>query len=109
MGRLDERQALDRVLDAARHGLSAALVVRGELGMGKTSLLGYAADSAVGIRVIRVVGVESEQEVGYAGLHRLLVSFLPAMAGLPQRQHDALGCALGLIDGRPADRFGVGL
>jgi len=31
------------------------------------------------------------------------------MAGLPQRQRKALGSAFGLIDGRPADRFGVGL
>jgi hypothetical protein len=37
MDRLEERQALDRVLDAARRGLSAALVVRGEPGVGKTS------------------------------------------------------------------------
>jgi DNA-binding CsgD family transcriptional regulator len=109
MDRLDERQALDRVLDAARRGLSAALVVRGEPGMGKTSLLRYAADSAAGFRVVRIAGVESEQEFGYAGLHRLLVSFLPAMAGLPQRQRNALGCAFGLIDGTPADRFGAGL
>ncbi|HWT84393.1 MAG TPA: hypothetical protein VN177_01355 [Myxococcales bacterium] len=42
MDRLEERQALDRVLDAARRGLSAAMVVRGEPGAGKTSLLGYA-------------------------------------------------------------------
>src|SRR5260370_815986 len=77
--------------------------------MGKTSLLGYAADSAAGFRVVSVAGVESELEFGYAGLHRLLVSFLPAMAGLPQRQRNALGCAFGLIDGRPADRFAVAL
>src|SRR6267154_1741398 len=109
MDRLEERQALDRVLDAARRGLSAALVVRGEPGVGKTSLLGYAAGSAAGFRVIRVAGVESELELDFAGLHRLLVSFLPAMAGLPQRQREALGSAFGLIDGRPADRFGVGL
>src|SRR6266487_2336770 len=107
MDRLEERQALDRALDAARRGLSAALVVRGEPGVGKTSLLGYAAGSAAGFRVVRVVGVESELELGFAGLHRLLVSFLPAMAGLPQRQ--ALGSAFGLIDAIPADRFAVGL
>src|SRR6266571_852906 len=109
MDRLEERQALDRVLDAARRGLSAALVVRGEPGVGKTSLLGYAAGSAAGFRVIRVAGVESELELGFAGLHRLLVSFLPAMAGLPQRQREALGSAFGLIDAIPADRFAVGL
>ncbi len=109
MDRLDERQALDRGLAAPRRRLSAALGVRGEPGMGKTSLLGYAADSAAGFRVVSVAGVESELEFGYAGLHRLLVSFLPAMAGLPQRQRNALGCAFGLIDGRPADRFAVAL
>src|SRR5260370_1230850 len=109
MDRLGERQALDRVLGAARRGLRGARVVRGEPGVGKTSLLGYAVDSAAGFRVIRVAGVESELELGFAGLHRLLVSFLPAMAGLPQRQRKALGSAFGLIDGRPADRFGVGL
>jgi DNA-binding CsgD family transcriptional regulator len=109
MDRLEERQALDRVLDAARRGLSAAMVVRGEPGVGKTSLLGYAAGSAGGFRVVRVAGVESELELGFAGLHRLLVSFLPAISGLPQRQRRALGSAFGLIDGLPADRFAVGL
>jgi predicted ATP-dependent serine protease len=73
MDRLEERQALDRVLDAARNGLSAALVMRGEPGVGKTSLLDCAADPAAGFRVVRVVGVESELELGFAGLHRLLV------------------------------------
>jgi hypothetical protein len=109
MDRLEERQALDRVLDAARGGLSATLVVRGEPGVGKTSLLAYAAGSAAGFRVIRLAGVESELELGFAGLHRLLVSFLPAMVSLPQRQRKALGSAFGLIDSIPADRFAVGL
>src|SRR6266851_4993782 len=109
MDRLEERQALDRVLAAPRRRLSAALVVRGEPGVGKTSLLGYAAGSAAGFRVVRVAGVESELELGFAGLHRLLVSFLPAMAGLPPRLRNALGSAFGLTDGAPADRFAVGL
>src|SRR6266566_2508688 len=109
MDRLVERQALDQVLDAARRGLSAALVVRGEPGMGKTSLLGYAADSAAGFRVVHLAGVESELELGFAGLHRLLVSFPSTLAGLPLRQREALGSAFGLIEGMAADRFAVGL
>jgi hypothetical protein len=109
MDRLEERQALDRVLDAARRGLSAALVVRGEPGVGKTSLLGYAVDSAAGFRVVHVVGVESELELGFAGLHRLVISFPSAMAALPPRQRKALGSAFGLIEGMAADRFAVGL
>src|SRR6266436_3552787 len=107
MDRLEERQALDQVLDAARRGLSAALVVRGEPGVGKTSLLGYAADSAAGFRVVHVAGVESELELGFAGLHRLLVSFPSTLAGLPLRQREALGSAFGLIEGMAADRFAV--
>jgi hypothetical protein len=95
MDRLEERQALDQVLDAARRGLSAALVVRGEPGVGKTSLLGYAVDSAAGFRVVHVAGVESELELGFAGLHRLLVSFPSTLAGLPLRQGEALGRARG--------------
>src|SRR5437588_11844634 len=109
MDRLEERQALDRALDAARRGLSAALVVRGEPGVGKTSLLGYAVDSAAGFRIVHLAGVESELELGFAGLHRLLVSFPSALAGLPQRQREALGSVFGLIEGMAADRFAVGL
>jgi hypothetical protein len=109
MDRLVERKALDGVLDAARNGLSAALVVRGEPGVGKTSLLDNAADAAHGFRVVRIAGVESEMELPYAGLHRLLLSFLTAKEKLPLRQRDALGSAFGLVDAAPADRFFVGL
>ena len=109
MDRLVERKALGGVLDAARNGLSAALVVRGEPGVGKTSLLDNAVDSAHGFRVVRIAGVESEMELPYAGLHRLLLSFLAAEEKLPPRQRDALGSAFGLVDAAPADRFFVGL
>jgi len=100
-----ERQGLDRVLDAARRGLSAALVVRGEPGVGKTSLLGYAAGSAAGFRVIRVAGVESELELDFAGLHRLL-GFVPArdgrIAAAPAQGGSALLSALSTAGPRTA-------
>jgi predicted ATP-dependent serine protease len=51
---------LDRVLDSARDGLSGALVLRGEPGIGKTSLLDYAANTATDFRVLRLLGIESE-------------------------------------------------
>jgi hypothetical protein len=41
-GRRDECEVLDGLLDQARDGHSAALVVRGEAGAGKTALLDYA-------------------------------------------------------------------
>jgi ABC-type transport system involved in cytochrome c biogenesis ATPase subunit len=37
--RRDERTALDRLIDVARAGHSAALVLEGEAGVGKTALL----------------------------------------------------------------------
>jgi ABC-type transport system involved in cytochrome c biogenesis ATPase subunit len=44
--RRSERDALDRLVDAVRGGQSRALVVRGELGVGKTVLLDYLAGRA---------------------------------------------------------------
>ena len=44
VGRESERSALDALLQSARSECSAALVLRGEAGIGKTALLEYAAD-----------------------------------------------------------------
>ena len=109
MGRLDERRALDRVLAAAREGLSGALVVRGEPGIGKTSLLEHIVDSAPDFQLARIAGVETEMESGFAGLHRLLLPFLDRLDALPAAQRDAARCAFGLTDGTPADRYLVGV
>src|SRR5690349_23354615 len=55
-GRGGECATLDGLLEGVRGGRSGALVVRGEAGAGKTALLRYAIESAVGLRVIRAVG-----------------------------------------------------
>ena len=51
-----ERAAVDGVLDQARAGSSAVLVLRGEPGIGKTALLGYAAGRALSFRVLHCAG-----------------------------------------------------
>ena len=71
LGRLQERAALSRLLEAARSGRSGVLVVRGEPGVGKTALLEHAIESAAGLRVARVAGVESEMELAFAALQQL--------------------------------------
>src|SRR5580704_14834004 len=71
IGRRGESDALDRLLEAVRAGEGRALVVVGEPGVGKSVLLDYAAERAVGFRVARVVGVQSEMELAFAGLHQL--------------------------------------
>src|SRR5258708_4672319 len=77
---------------------SQVLVVTGEAGMGKTVLLADAADRArrAGMRVLSVIGRESESRLASAGLHQLLRPVLPAVAGLPGRQAQALSGTLGL-------------
>jgi DNA-binding CsgD family transcriptional regulator len=109
LGRPAERAALDRQLDRARAGRSAALVVHGEPGIGKTALLGYAAARAAGFRVARASGVESEMELPFAGLHQLCMPMLARLGRLPGPQRHALRVALGLADGPAPDRFLVGL
>jgi len=106
-----ERGAVDRVLDRARAGNSAVLVVHGEPGIGKTVVLNYAARraSASDLRVVRAWGVESELELAYAGLHQLCVPLLGRLDQLPRPQRDALAVAFGMLEGQAPDRFLVGL
>ena len=106
-----ERGALDRLIEAVRAGQSQALVVRGDPGVGKTVLLDYLAGQAsgAGCRVAHAVGVQSEMELAYAGVHQLCAPMLGRAKRLPPPQHDALRTAFGLSTGPPPDRFFVGL
>jgi hypothetical protein len=107
--RLDERSVLDRLIHAVRAGESRVLVLHGEAGIGKTVLLDYLARQAAGCRVARAVGVQSEMELAFAGLHQLLARMLGHLEGVPVPQADALRTAFGLSAGPPPDRFLVGL
>src|SRR4051794_29600153 len=109
LGRSTECALLDRVLADAREGRSAVLVVRGEVGVGKTALLRYAEEAAAGFQFARVAGVESEMEWAYAGLHQLCTPLLDRVDALPEPQEEALRVALGLAPGDPPDRFLVAL
>src|ERR1700734_1302631 len=109
LDRLPERAALSGLLEAARAGRSGVLVVRGEPGVGKTALLDWAVESAAGLRVVRVAGVESEMELAYAALQQLCAPMLDQLGGLPDPQREALGVAFGLSTGAAPDRLLVGL
>ena len=106
--RAHERAVVDEVLESARNGMSGALVVYGEAGMGKSALLGYASDSS-GLTIARISGIETESSFGFAALHRLLVPILHEVHRLPAPQRVALESAFGLVDGPPPDRFLVAL
>jgi DNA-binding CsgD family transcriptional regulator/tetratricopeptide (TPR) repeat protein len=100
---------LDRLLDAVRASESRALVVHGEPGAGKTALLEYLAGRASDCRVARTVGVQSEMELAFAGLHQLCAPLLDRLDGLPTPQRDALRITFGLGLGPAPDRLMVGL
>ena len=107
--RRSECEAIRALLDVARGGRSAALVLRGEAGVGKTALLEYAVDSAGDMRVVRATGVEPESELPFAALHQLCGPMLDCLERLPGPQREALRTAFGLTLGPPPDRFLIGL
>jgi DNA-binding CsgD family transcriptional regulator len=109
LDRLPERAALSQLLDAARAGRSGVLVMAGEAGVGKSALLDWAIESAAGLRVARVAGVQSEMELAFAALQQLCAPMLDKLGALPDPQRDALGVAFGLNTGVAPDRFLVGL
>jgi DNA-binding CsgD family transcriptional regulator len=108
LDRSNERDVLDRLLQAVRSGESRALVIQGEPGVGKTALLEYVVGRAPG-RVVRAAGVQSEMELAFAGLHQLCAPMLDGLEHLPDHQRHALGTALGITGGPAPDRFLVGL
>ena len=109
VGRAADRERLAAVLARLRAGLSAALVVSGDAGIGKTQLLEQVVRDAGGLQAIMMSGYESEVRLGFAALHRLVSPFLGVLRDLPEPQPDALSTALGLAAGPPPNRFLVGL
>jgi DNA-binding CsgD family transcriptional regulator len=108
-GRRRESAVLNGLLNSARTGQSEVLVLCGEAGVGKSALLDALVGRSQSFQVARAVGVESEMELAFSGLHQLCQSFLDRLDHLPRPQHDALGTAFGLQSGPVPDRFLVGL
>ncbi|SEF88667.1 AAA ATPase domain-containing protein [Nonomuraea solani] len=90
-GRHVECARLNAPLAGVREHRGAALVIRGEPGIGKSALL----DRAGPVRVLRAYGVESEVELPFAAPHQLFhqataePDLLPQSAalGLPSPDH----------------------
>ena len=108
-GRRTECEFLDAALAEAREGRSRVVVLRGEAGAGKSVLLNYAVRRADGCRVATAVGIESEMELAYSGLHQLCAPVLDHVDRLPQPQRDALLTVFGRQVGPAPNPFLVGL
>ena len=108
LGRERERLALGGLLQEASAGRSAVLALVGEAGVGKSSLLDWAAAQADGMLVLRARGIQSEAHVPFAGLFELLRPALDHLSSIPAPQAAALESALALRPGRAENRFAVG-
>src|SRR5690242_12407165 len=108
-GRASECALLDDLISSIRRGESRSLVLRGEAGIGKTALLEYLIASASDATVVRAVGVQSDMELAFAGLHQLCGPLLDRLVGLPAPQRRAMEIVFGLAAGEAPDRFLVGL
>lgn len=112
-GRERERAQLAALVEQARAGSAAVLVLLGEPGVGKTALLRdllalQPQGDEGGVRALRTAGVESESPLPYAALHRLLRPLAP-FDRLPPPQARALRVAFGLEDGPAVEPFLIGV
>jgi hypothetical protein len=109
-GRADELAIVDALVERIpREG--GALLVRGGPGIGKSELLGAAGATARerGLVVLSAIGVQSEADLPFAGLHQLLLPIVERVERLRTPQRAAISAAFGMIDGRVPDLFVVAL
>jgi DNA-binding CsgD family transcriptional regulator len=107
LGRDGESAAVRALLERARAGRGGALVLHGEAGIGKTTLLRVARSAADGMTILATRGFESEPELPYAALADLLRPVLALLGEIAPPQAAALRGALALESSPPRDRFAV--
>ena len=91
------RTELSRLIRALTEDTARAVVVCGDPGVGKTSLIDHLDASArsSGWRVVRILGVESEDSYTLGGLNQLVFSLKESLAGLDKQNQTALKPVLG--------------
>ncbi len=107
-GREAEERQIGELVAAARNGRGGALMILGEPGIGKSSLLAPKARDH-GMRELAVTGYEAESTIPYAAIHRLLLPLRPHLSALSETHRQALQVASGSAPGPPPDRFLVGM
>ena len=90
LGRAEECAALDHLLREGLDGESRVIVLRGDAGVGKSALIRYLSGRGDAWRIVTVVGIESEMELAFSGVHQLCAPFLGYLERLPDPQRVAL-------------------
>ncbi|MEU8543835.1 AAA family ATPase [Streptomyces sp. NPDC048717] len=119
VGRRQEKELLTAALVRAHDGRSgSAVLLRGEAGVGKSTLLDWAEREAAGrgFTVLRAVGAEAETGLAFGALHQAFRSVLQGFqrfersgpsGPLSEYQRNSLESALGVRAGTPSG-FAVG-
>lgn len=108
VGREDELSRVHELIRGARAGCGGALLVAGEAGIGKTSVLRAGAQSAsADMLVVSIDGVESERDLPFAALTTLLRELSEALDTLPAGHRAVLDVAMG-HDGPTPSRLALG-
>jgi len=110
VGRQDEQRAVEELVRRLP-GTGGALAVRGEPGLGKSTLLEEATGLAVtrGFQILRTAGVEPATHIAFAGLQELLRPARALIARLARPQRAALSAAFGQSDETVPDVFLIAL
>ena len=119
LGREAELERFSGLLEHARSGVSAALVILGDPGAGKTTLLDHLITTATALSAFTVLQarcLEAESEIPYSGLADVTRPVRGLIDALPDAQARALQAALAVGPSttsglRPAggDRFAVAI
>lgn len=109
VGRELECELLSSALASSRSGAGRALLLVGEPGIGKTTLLQWIRGHSEGIAILETRGIEAASDLPYAGLGDLLTPILDRLDSLPEPQAATLGSALGLGPPGPVDRLAIGV
>jgi DNA-binding CsgD family transcriptional regulator len=104
IGRDEELGLISGFIGRAASAGGAMLLI-GDLGAGKTALLGVAAEraTACGIRVLRGSGAEFETGLPFASLHQVLVPLADEIERLAEPHRAALLVAMGFVGGLVPD------
>lgn len=110
IGRERELSFLEGLLGGV-HERGQAVLLRGEAGIGKSSLLAAASESAHarGFQVLRASGVQWETHLPFACLHQLLRPILHRVEELPNPQRVAMQAAFGMTQAAAPDFFFIAL
>ena len=110
LGRDRELDAIAGLLDGVGER-GGALLVRGEPGIGKSTLLREATRraSGSGMRVLGTTGVHAETHLPFAGLHQLLLPVLDHLDALPAPHREAVQAAFGMSGAPAPDLFRIAL